>query len=104
MGSLCLVLQTSLQLARIGQHEMSNYCALFWLFCCSLSLPVAFFAIGESSSACVYKCIHVHVRTAMHPLLFAMQFFPAYMKLLQSGNYVTRRQSLKVRDIPPALV
>ena len=26
-----------------------------------------------------------------------MQFFSAYTKLLQSENYVTRRQSLKVR-------
>ena len=27
------------------------------------------------------------------------QFFAAYMKLLQSGNYVTRRQSLKVQSV-----
>ena len=29
-------------------------------------------------------------------IMRCLQFFPQYMKLLQSGNYVTRRQSLKV--------
>lgn len=31
-------------------------------------------------------------------MLCSVQFFPAYVKLLQSSNYVTRRQSLKVRS------
>ncbi|KAJ9505535.1 hypothetical protein QJQ45_028044 [Haematococcus lacustris] len=53
----------------------------------------------RSSPGC--KSAHACMTDCSFSVVVAMQFFPAYNKLLQSGNYVTRRQSLKAGSDQP---
>lgn len=103
------------QVVQLSKVNLSCHTWLIW--CCMIACAtcqIAALLLLYGQDAGLYTCslelmLHdcLHVNRQQSSKCTAMQFFGAYTHLLQSENYVTRRQSLKVshpeliRSIPP---